>query len=190
MRLDGCCTLADLPALRQVAKFLANCTTSPGAIKVELFIAAHCGRGAPPSLQKMVTEARAKTIGTNIAHLLVHTYEVPPKALANRLRIFYHGCCATVAERDIAESGQALDFSRAEIRLVVSSSSPAAAVLLEWGRRWWEAQSPQGAVLPEPTYTRLVVDADDSVLHTYAGSSTRHWSRLRTRLRRSKDGLV
>lgn len=150
-----------LPTVATLADVLGQHLGPHSGFHLRLFVAGHCGRGAPDFIQLPTTEERARSVCLSIADLLLK------KGLRlGRLQMYIYGCKASVCRRDIEESGQQLDFSRAEVRLLAVGEGtsdhlhcsltagicPGERPLLEWGRRWWEQQKDGGAALPLPTY--------------------------------------
>jgi len=153
-----------LPIVNALADVLAGHLGPNSGLILKLFVAGHCGRGAPDFIQLPTTEERAGSVCATIGELLLRK-----AARFEHLQTYIYGCKANVTRRDIEESGQELDFSRAELRLIAisrhtDSSTPSTdcvgvcpgeCLLLEWGRRWWEPQKDGGAALPLPTYKPL-----------------------------------
>lgn len=117
--------------------------------RISVYVAAHCGRGAPDVIKLPFTKQRA------IAVCSAFLEAGAPSETEMRIC----PCGSDVAARDIlyserasGDSAPALDFSKAEVRVCLPSID-GKTVEFEWGRKWWLATEDMPA-LPHLQYDR------------------------------------
>ncbi|CAK0854319.1 unnamed protein product [Prorocentrum cordatum] len=128
--------------------------------RCRVFVAGHCGRGCPSDFAPSFTRMRGKAVLRAVverAGLRGHVGSALLLDHERKPRLFYCGCAASVAARDIAHAGATplgdahprLDFSKAEVRVELVHRGADQIVEYQRGRRWWLAQ-PGGAPALHP----------------------------------------